>query len=343
MLVDVSHEPAPDWDAFVARHAGGTAYHRAAAVAIGRKCFGLRTFFLTVRDAPGRLAGVLPLVEQSSMLFGRFLGSVPFFTYGGVLAEDAPTAAVLVERAAQLARERRARHVELRQTEPVAELALPQRLDKVSMVLALPQSEERLAKKLGTKLRTNIRRADREAPELIWGREELLQDFYRVFAPAMHELGTPVYPARFFHTALEAFGELATVLVVRARGEPQAVAITVRHGRRIEVPWSASTAAAKHARLNMRMYWELLRSAIDSGAESFDFGRSTVGSGTYRFKEQWGAVPLQLHWYYWLPAGAALPMLNHANPKYAMAAALWRRMPLWCANLLGPQIVRHLP
>src|SRR5687767_15272154 len=108
MLVDLTHEPAPDWDAFVARHAGGTAYHRAAAVAIGRTCFGLRTFFLTARDATGRLTGVLPLVEQSSMLFGRFFGSVPFFTYGGVLAEDARTAAVLVERAGQLARERRA-------------------------------------------------------------------------------------------------------------------------------------------------------------------------------------------------------------------------------------------
>lgn len=343
MLVDVAADPPPDWDGFVARHAGGSAYHRAAAVAIGRTCFGLRTMFLTARDATGRLSGVLPLVEQSSMLFGRFFGSLPFFTYGGVLVEDARATTVLVGRAAQLARERRARHVELRQAESIADLALPQRLDKVSMVLTLPESEERLAKQLGAKLRSQIRRADREAPEVVWGNTELLQDFYRVFAPVMHELGTPVYSERFFRTALEAFGGLAAVVVIRVRGEAQAAAITVRHGRQIEVPWAAATAAAKRAALNMRMYWELLRSAIESGAESFDFGRSSVGSGTYRFKEQWGAVPRQLHWYYWLPAGAALPMLNHANPKYAMAAALWRRLPLWCANLLGPQIVRHLP
>jgi serine/alanine adding enzyme len=342
-MVDVAATPPPDWDAFVARHPGGTAYHRAAAVAIGRTCFGLRTMFLTARDTTGRLTGVLPLVEQSSMLFGRFLGSVPFFTYGGVLAEDARIAALLVERAGQLARERRAKHVELRQAEPIADLALPQRLDKVSMVLALPESEERLAKQLGAKLRSQIRRADRVAPEVVWGKAELLADFYRVFAPVMHELGTPVYPERFFHTALKAFDELASVLVIRVRGEAQAAAITVRHGRQVEVPWAAATGAAKRNAINMRMYSELLRSAIQSRAESFDFGRCTVGSGTYRFKEQWGAVPRQLHWYYWLPAGAALPMLNHANPKYAMAAALWRRMPLWCANLLGPQIVRHLP
>jgi FemAB-related protein (PEP-CTERM system-associated) len=342
-MVDVAATPPPDWDAFVAGHAGATAYHRAAAVAIGRNCFGLRTMFLTARDATGCLTGVLPLVEQSSMLFGRFLGSVPFFTYGGALAEDARTAAALAERAGQLARERRAKHVELRQAEPIADLALPQRLDKVSMVLALPKSEERLAKQLGAKLRSQIRRADREAPEVVWGNTELLPEFYRIFAPVMHELGTPVYPERFFHTALKAFGDLAAVLVIRVRGEARAAAITVRHGPKVEVPWAAATGAAKRTSLNMRMYWELLRSAIQSGAESFDFGRCTVGSGTYRFKEQWRAVPRQLHWYYWLPAGAALPMLNHTNPKYAMAAALWRRMPLWCANFLGPQIVRHLP
>ena len=56
-----------------------------------------------------------------------------------------------------------------------------------------------------------------------------------------------------------------------------------------------------------------------------------------------GAEPVQLHWHYWLANGGELPKLNHSNPKYARAAALWRRMPLWCANLVGPRIARYLP
>ena len=72
-------------------------------------------------------------------------------------------------------------------------------------------------------------------------------------------------------------------------------------------------------------------------------GAATVDSGTYRFKSQWGAVPQQLHWHYCLEPGVALPKLNHSNPKYARAAAIWRSMPLWCANLIGPHISRHLP
>lgn len=335
---------APDgWDAYVDKHSAGSAYHRAAAVRVGADAFGLRTVFLSACDSQARLTGVLPLVEQSSLLFGRFLVSLPFFTYGGILSDDHRAATALAEAAAQIAGARGAAHVELRHSVPLPELALPERLDKVSMILPLPASEEALAKQLGSKVRSQIRRAEREKPEVVWGGVELIPDFYRVFAPAMHKLGTPVYPRKFFEIVCRALRDLCAVLVVRIQGKPHAAAVVVRHGRRIEVPWAAASEEAKRGAVNMRLYWEMLRHATAAGAQAFDFGRSTVDSGTYRFKTQWGAVPTQLHWHYWLRRGTTLPRLNQSNPKYASAADLWRRMPLWCANLLGPYIVRNLP
>ena len=343
MRIESTSVAPQGWDAYVSAHPLGSAHHRAAAVQIGSKCFGLRATFIAALDPLGRPVGVLPLVEQSSALFGRFLCSVPFFTYGGILADDAAIAASLAQRAIEHARERRCDHVELRHTAPVAGLELAERLDKVSMVLQLPASVEALSKQLGSKLRSQIRRADREKLEVQWGAQELIGEFYGVFAPAMHSLGTPVYPRRFFEIALRAWGELAAVLIVRMHGEACAAAIVLHHGRSLEVPWAAATAAAKSASVNMRMYWELLQFAVNAKMHAFDFGRSTVDSGTYRFKAQWGAQPRQLHWHYWLASGTVLPKLNQSNPKYARAATLWRRMPLWCANLLGPYIVRHLP
>ena len=124
---------------------------------------------------------------------------------------------------------------------------------------------------------------------------------------------------------------------------PEAAAILVRHGERIEVPWAACSPVGKRAALNMRMYWEMLKLSVSRGANAFDFGRSTLDSGTYKFKAQWGAQPLQLHWYYWLPEGAQIPKLNQSNPKYELAVKAWQRMPLWTANLVGPWLVRKLP
>jgi FemAB-related protein (PEP-CTERM system-associated) len=343
MHVEASCAEPTDWDGYVARHSLATAYHSAAAVGIGARAFGLRTTFLVARDASQQILGVLPLVEQSSLLFGRFLVSLPFVTYGGILADDAEVAVALVARAIDEARNRRAHHLELRHTVPVEAGGLVERLDKVSMVLPLPDSDQVLAQQLGSKLRSQIRRSEREQLELVWGGSELLDEFYAVFAPAMHVLGTPVYARRFFTVVYEALEKVAAVLCIRMRGSVHAAAILVRHGRRVEVPWAVASEDAKRRSVNMRMYWELLRHSIALGAEAFDFGRSTVDSGTYRFKAQWGAQPKQLHWHYWSPSGAPAPKLNQSNPKYATAAALWRRMPLWCANLIGPHLARKLP
>jgi FemAB-related protein (PEP-CTERM system-associated) len=342
MAVELTPTPPPEWDKYVSGHPAATAYHRAAGVRIGADAFGLQTFFLAAHGRQG-LCGVLPLIEQSSLLFGRFLVSVPFFTYGGVLADDPVIARQLAERAGELARERGAAHVELRHCAPMPDLGLPERLDKVSMVLELPATADELSRRLGSKLRSQVKRAEREAPEIVWGKRELIPEFYAVFASGMHELGTPVYSRRFFEVVCGAFEDVLEVLVVRRAGIVEAAAITIRHGQRVEVPWAAATGAGKRASLNMRMYWEMLKRSVESGAREFDFGRSTVDSGTYRFKAQWGAVPQQLHWHYCLAPGVALPQLNHSNPRYARAAAIWRSMPLWCANLLGPHISRHLP
>jgi len=343
MRIEVGTTAPQDWDAYVSRRADASAYHRAAAVGIGSRAFALETMYLAARDSQSRIVGVLPLVEQSSALFGRFLVSVPFFTYGGIIADDEEAAALLAERAAGIARERRARHLELRHTAPMNVLGMPQRLDKVSMILELPASEDDLGKRLGRKMRWEIRQAEKHDLDVEWGGAQLLPEFYRVFAPVMHQLGTPVYPPRFFETVLDAIGESATVLVLRMGGRVEAGAIIVRHRDRIEVPWAVTTPAGKRAMFGKRMYWELLREAIAVGARAFDFGRSSVGSGTYHFKSLWGAKPMQLHWHYWLRAGGELPRLNQSNPKYAVAAAIWRRMPLWCANRLGPRLARSLP
>lgn len=343
MKIEVCSEIPSGWDEYVGEHPESTAYHRSSSVLIGHTAFRLLTRFLVARAESGKVVGILPVVEQSSLAFGRFHSSLPFVSYGGILADDDSIARQLADQAAAFAVHRRAKHVELRHRREVTGLPFAERLDKISMVLPLPGDEAALSKGLGAKLRSQVRRAEREEPLVAWGGKELLVEFYSVFAPSMHALGTPVLPQSFFGTVLEAMQELASVLVVRVNGKTEAAALTVRHGDRVEVPWAAATMWAKRNAINMRMYWEMLKAANDAGAAAFDFGRSSVDSGTYRFKKQWGAEPQQLHWHYWLPEGASLPALNHSNPKYELAIRAWQRMPLWCANTLGPRISRKLP
>jgi hypothetical protein len=93
----------------------------------------------------------------------------------------------------------------------------------------------------------------------------------------------------------------------------------------------------------MLLYRTILDWCIEHNVTEFDFGRSTVGSGTYRFKQQWGAKPIPFYWHYWLAPGREQPRLRPDNPRYRLLIALWRRQPVWLANRIGPLIVKNLP
>ena len=83
--------------------------------------------------------------------------------------------------------------------------------------------------------------------------------------------------------------------------------------------------------------------AIVRGARKFDLGRCTPGGGTHAFKQLWGCNETPLHWYYWLAPGAAVPQVRPDNRKFQVAIRIWRHLPLFVANQLGPRIVRSLP
>jgi FemAB-related protein (PEP-CTERM system-associated) len=329
------------WDRYVSQHAEATAFHLAGWPQVVADCFGHRTFGLTAWQGSA-LTGVLPLVLMSSRVFGRFLVSLPFFDYGGVLADDAETERALVARAVTLAREVGAAHLELRHVRG-RDLGLQSRTHRVSMRLDLPEDPEALWQGFKGKLRSQIRRPGKEGCVARIGGAEDLDNFYRVFAVNMRDLGTPVYPKAFFSQILSIMPDRTRLCVVERGGEPVAAAFLVSFRRQLAVQWASALRRHNALSPNMLLYWTVLEHACRSGHEQFDFGRSTPGSGTYRFKEQWGARPLPLSWDYWLPDGRPLPDLNYANPRYAAAIRLWQRLPVAVANVLGPRIIKHVP
>ncbi|MNC90250.1 hypothetical protein D3C83_63270 [compost metagenome] len=72
-------------------------------------------------------------------------------------------------------------------------------------------------------------------------------------------------------------------------------------------------------------------------------GRSTPGEGTFKFKAQWGAEPVPLHWEYQLLTPGEMPNVSPANPKFQLAIALWQRLPIALTTRVGPMIVRAIP
>ena len=330
------------WDQYVLNHPRASGYHLLAWRGVIQKVFGHSTPYLMAKDEEGKVCGVLPLVFTKSPMFGCFLTSMAFFNYGGVLVDDVAVGDALLEAAVATAKKVGAAHIELRQEEPLA-TAWPVRSKKVSMRLALPPDYETLLKSFPSKLRSQVRRAQKEGMDVRVGGTELLGDYYRVFARCMRDLGTPVYERGFFEAILETFPKEVRLCVVSLNGAPLASGILYGFRSTLEIPWAASDKRFSRLSPNMLLYGAVLEYACREGFKVFDFGRSSVDSGTYRFKAQWGAQPYQLHWYYWLSEGRTIPELNPDNPKYKAAIAAWKCLPVPVANLVGPHLVKYLP
>ncbi|MBC7193121.1 FemAB family XrtA/PEP-CTERM system-associated protein [Marinobacter sp.] len=298
--------------------------------------------YLVARGTDGQVMGVLPVVQQKSRLFGNFMVSVPYFNYGGILADNRMVAEALMARAGQWRAARGAAHVELRHIRD-AFSQLPKRTDKVTWWLPLPQDAADLWSSFQPKVRAQVRRGEREISGIDVGGIELLDDFYKVFARNMRDLGTPVYGKGFFAGLLKTLGNRATLVVARMQGKPAGCAFLTGFGNRMEIPWASTLREHNHSGINMAMYWKVLQLAVAQGFELFDFGRCSRDAGTARFKQQWGAFMVPLHWHYCLPEGGELPGLNPDNPKFRVLIAVWKRLPVWVTRIMGPMIVRNLP
>jgi FemAB-related protein (PEP-CTERM system-associated) len=332
---------AGDWNRYLEGHPDATVDHLWHWRQVFEEVFGHRSAYLAARRG-SQIVGVLPLVLFRSRLFGRSVISVPFLNYGGLVTDDAEVAAALVDRARGIAQDFGASHLELRHVRQQLE-DLPCRRHKIALTRSLPAAGDALWADTDRKVRNQVRKAQKEGLVCEEGGVELVEAFYPVFARNMRDLGTPVYSRRLFQTTLTLFGERARVFLVKLGGRPLAGAVAITFRNTVLVPWASSLREFRHLCPNMLLYWTMLDRAVSQGARTFDFGRSSPGSGTHQFKLQWGASETPLAWEYLLLTRAAAPDHGPANPRFARAIDVWKRLPVGVANALGPVIVRNIP
>jgi FemAB-related protein (PEP-CTERM system-associated) len=293
--------------------------------------------------AGGCTVGFLPLAFVSSMLFGRFLVSLPYLNTNGVVAQSADVQAELITRAVTLADELNARHLELRHEAPIAHPSLNASLtSKVHMRLRLPKTGEQLWKGFDSKVRNQVRKGEKGNFVVEWGAEKLLDGFHDVLAENMRDLGSPVYGKALFREILSTFPGDAEICLVRDGEKPVAAALLLHGWDVTEVPTASSLKAYNPSNVNMLMYHHLLRRAVERGQRVFDFGRSTTEGSTFKFKKQWGATAHPAAWQYCVLEGEFGEM-RPDNPRYQRAIRLWQRLPVALTRRVGPLLVRGIP
>ncbi len=326
------------WDDFVQGADDATIMHLYGWKAVMEHAYGHRTFFLAALEED-QLRGVLPLTLVRNPILGRHLVSMPFMDYGGACTNgDENAEAVLVNAAIELAKRHHCGLVLRYLTK--SKLSLPCSLQKVTMFHALGTSEEALWKRLPPERRNRIKKTQKHGLTTSFHGVEGLENFFKVFATNMRDLGSPVHSLGFFREVLDHLKDFTRIILVHHNGQPIGAGLMLLYNGMISIPWVSSLRAFFDKCPNQALYWEAMRYGIANGDRILDFGRSSRNSGTYEAKRQWGAELVQLHWYYYpegiSPAGADAKQLG-------WAANLWRRLPLPLANTIGPWLRRGIP
>ncbi len=337
-VVELADTEFARWDAFVATCPEATFFHRAGWKTVLESAFGHSTHHLYV-ERDGEIEGLLPLAQVKSWLFGNTLSSLPFCVYGGILASNDEARSTLREAACQLARRLKVDALEMRNIHPSGE-NWPTKMLYATFRKEIDADAEVNLKAIPRKQRAMVRKGIEAG--LISETDAGWQRLYRVYAESVRNLGTPVFPARYFRILREVFQSDCDVLMITDGQRDIAGVMSFYFKDQVLPYYGGSLEQARVLKGNDFMYWELMRRSGEQGIRIFDYGRSKKGTGPYNFKKNWGFTPEPLAYEYFLVNAADVPDVNPLNPKYRLFVNSWKKLPLPVANFVGPFLARNL-
>jgi len=330
-------------DTYVRAHPDATPFHLTGwNVAVARAC-GQTAHCLIAEHADGTLAGVLPLTEIRSPLFGKALVSAGFAVDGGILTNRDAIADALAASAWALAERLGCPSLELRGGPAPGEGWIVDETTYLGFSRDLAKDDEAELLAIPRKQRADVRKSlDADLDIAIGRMPQDLAMHYAVFSESVRNLGTPVFPARLFREIAAELGEHADVVTVSKDGKPHASVFSLYLNGTVYPFWGGGTREARALKANDRLYYELMRHARGRGCTRYDFGRSKAGTGVAAFKKNWGFEGVPLRYAKRVAAGETPREMNPMSPKYRLQVAVWKKLPLWLANAMGPVIAKGL-
>jgi FemAB-related protein (PEP-CTERM system-associated) len=336
------------WDDYVASHKDATPYHRFAWGLACAEAYQQKQHYLIAWDDADKIVGVLPSIRFKRPFSKGSFCALPYCDTGYAIGDNAQIETQLISHL-RAESEQASTAIEIRDVarEPTSKDALNEGL-KVVMRLPLPEDSDTLLASFKSKLRSQIRKSEKNGLTFklsdSWAsHQSLLDDFYHVFKQNMRQLASPVHAKAWFTQILTHYDTNARLSVVYTNDIPIGCGIVLINGSTAAIPWASTVASYNRLAPNMMLYWSLLANVTDNGQKTFDFGRSTYGEGTYKFKSQWGALPYKLGWHDGTPHQAEEAYVPATDNRLRLLAeSIWPKLPLGMTVALGSAVRKYI-
>ncbi|HEX05134.1 MAG TPA: GNAT family N-acetyltransferase [Bacteroidetes bacterium] len=173
-----------------------------------------------------------------------------------------------------------------------------------------------------------------------------MREYYRLHIETRQRLGTVPAPRRYFeqlHTRLIEGARTGFIELVYYRGRLAAGSVLLTAYRTMSYKHSGSDKDLWKYHPNHLMLWNAMQTGCSMGLETFDFGRTGMGSineGLRKFKMGWGSEEIQLQQIY---AGTD-PCLRAWTRRILRKAVFWLvpRTPRLVTQAAGELFYGHI-
>ena len=289
--------------------------------------------------------GWLALVRVKHFLFGDYLTTSPFGSYGGFAYSAVASRDALLEKARRLGSELGVEYVNVRFD--AGEEAPPEGWTGhpvyATYLVDLVRDPHDLMTGYSSDHRNHIRKSFKRRFSIRFGHLELLDEAYEALARSMHELGSPYHNKTYLRTMAESLGEaLEFAILYGPRNELAGAGVFILQGEKVTNLHANILRRFRSDYAGEFLYWMALEGYCRRGFKIFDLGRSLIGSGNETFKMKWRPRTKRLAYWYALTPGQQLPELNQKNPKFQIAIQVWKRLPPFVVRLFGPFLIKGL-
>lgn len=315
----------PRWEIFTERHPQASVFHSTNWLRALQKAYGYEPLAITTCAPDVALDNGLIFCRIKSRLTGRRFVSLPFSDHCEPLVHSSHELDDLLLHMRPYVDSGKWKYVEIRpiNIQPGSQSALCFRTYWWHRV-DLGRSKQELFHRLHKdSIQRKIRRAEREKLEYAEGTaESLLASFYKLLIVTRRRQYLPPQPLSWFRTLITSFGDKLKIRVASKGDLPVASILTIAHKNTLVYKYGCSDARLHPLGGMALLLWKAIEDAKDMGFEQFDLGRSDCDNlGLVLFKERWGALASQLH--YW-----AYPPRPMGTPESWKKEVLRRVVPL---------------